>query len=264
MALRRLPIPREHGAWAILLAAAALAWAHPWVRGWPAAVLTLLFAVAFAIQEPIRGAAMGRERPRWGWIAAYATFLLGGAAYLVATGLAAVLVPAALFGIALTAADLALRRRRRQRQLALRLAGGAGLTLLLPAVLSLGHERPTLYAFLLWALTLTWFGTRVVAVRAQSAARDCDADAARWRWAAVLSQAAVYAGLGALVALRLASPFLAVGYVPGPGSLFVRGPETGMRRTGWREAALLAWFVVGVTLSYHLGGFAGALAPVAE
>ena len=81
---RRLWIPREHGAWAMLLAAIALAWAVPGVRGVPAAVLTILFLLGFAIQEPLRVIVGGRGGViAILWAFAYAVPLLGGAAWLV-------------------------------------------------------------------------------------------------------------------------------------------------------------------------------------
>ena len=95
MNVRRIPFPREHGAWAVLLAALLLAWAHPWARGWPAAVLGILFVLAFAIQAPIRALALGRAG-RWGaWVFFYGTLLLGGAVYLVVGHSMHVLIPAA-------------------------------------------------------------------------------------------------------------------------------------------------------------------------
>ena len=124
--MRAIWIPREHGAWAMLLAAIALAWAVPGVRGFPAAVLSVLFLLGFAIQQPLRVITGGRGG--WAavlWALAYAVPLLGGAAWLVWTCHVYLLVPLAAAGLVLTGVDLALRRRGHHRNFLVRLVGAA-------------------------------------------------------------------------------------------------------------------------------------------
>ena len=79
MNVRRIPVPREHGAWAVLFASLLLAFAH--VRSGSAVVLAVLFVLAFAIQQPLRELAAGRRG--WPWVAAYGVPLVLGAGYLV-------------------------------------------------------------------------------------------------------------------------------------------------------------------------------------
>jgi hypothetical protein len=238
--VRRIPFPREHGAWAMLLAAAALAWAHPWARGWPAAVLTLLFVLAFAIQQPLRQVTAGR--PGWRWIALYGALLLAGTVWLVVACDMRFLVPAAAAGMVLTAIDLRLRRTHSHRTFLLRFVGGAGLTLVLPAILAAMHPAYAGYALTLWALTLAYFATRILRVRR---ARGLDRRALVW------TQVALYALLALFVARGWAAPGVVVAFVPGTVSALRAAPGESLRTVGWHEMAHLAWFVSVVTLSYH-------------
>ena len=239
----------------MLLGAGILAWAHPGVWGWPAVVLVVLFFLAFGVQEPLRALASGRRGP-WGrWVAAYGVLLIAGAAFLVVEHGLYVMVPAAVLGVLLTGVDLLARRRGAHRAMGFRLAGGAALTLVLPGTLCILHPRWTAYAFALWALMVAYFVTRLVLVRARIAARNRSGAARTWRRAAVWVQVPVYACLLALVAFQQASPWVVAAFVPGTITALLPVREVSLRRTGWIEVGVLAWFVLGVILSYHLGDF---------
>jgi len=251
---RRLRIPREHGAWAMLLAAAALAWALPAVRGWPAAVLTFLFVVAFAIQEPLRAVAVGRgDRAALLWIGIYGAVLLAGAGWLVVECGVYALVPAAILGIGFTAVDLVKRRRGRHRGFLFRLAGGAGLTLVLPATVAVAHPGWVGYALGVWGLTLAYFATRMVAIRRRNEARRQSPAAPAWTRAVLLSQIGLYVVLVSVVVLGAASPWLLLAFVPGSVAALRTQPDRDLRTVGWLEVAHLGWFVAAVIVSYHLG-----------
>jgi len=238
----------------MLLAAAALAWALPSVRGWPAAVLTLLFVLAFAIQEPLRAVAVGRtDRGALAWIGIYGALLLAGAAWLVIACEMYALVPAAILGLGFTGADLAMRRRGRHRGFFFRLLGGAGLTLVLPATVAVAHPGWVGYALGVWGLTLAYFATRMVAIRSRNEARRQSAAAPAWRRSVILSQAGLYVVLGAVAALGAASPWLVLAFVPGTVAALRPQPERDLKTVGWLEVAHLAWFVAAVIVSYHLG-----------
>jgi len=252
MKARRIPLPREHGAWAMLTAAVLLAWAHPWVRGWPAAVLTVLFVLSLAIQEPLRATAAGKQGERR-WIAIYGALLLLGAGWLVARQRAYVLIPAAAAGVLLTGVDLRLRGRKRHHSFLLRLFGVAGLTLALPAILALLHPARAAYALVLWAETLAYFATRLVVLRARNETRRSGPAASGWKRATGLSQAALYGLLVAFVAAGWATPFVFAAYLPGSWAAFHIRTDLELRRVGLREVAQLAWFVVALLASYHLG-----------
>jgi hypothetical protein len=238
--VRRIPFPREHGAWAMLIAAAAVAWAHPWARGWPAAVLTLLFVLAFAIQQPLRQVAAGRRG--WRWILLYGSLLFAGAAWLVVACDMRFLIPAAAAGMVLTAIDLRLRRTHAHRTFLLRFVGGAGLTLVLPAILAAMHPAYAGYALVLWALTLAYFATRILRVRR---ARGLDRRALVW------TQVALYSLVTLFVVRGWATPWVILAFVPGTVSALRAQQGENLRSVGWHEVAHLAWFVTVVTVSYH-------------
>ncbi|MCK6459858.1 MAG: YwiC-like family protein [Planctomycetes bacterium] len=250
---RRLWIPREHGAWAMLLAAIALAWALPGVRGVPAAVLTILFLLGFAIQEPLRVIVGGRGGAvAILWAAAYALPLLGGAAWLVYRYDVYLLVPLACAGILLTAGDLALRRRGRHRSFLVRLVGGACLTLVLPATVAVAHRDMVLYAFAAWGLTLAYFATRFIAIRARNEARWRGHAADAWRSLVLASQAALYIVLLPFAAAGSVTPWILFAFVPGSVEALRPRPGQSIRTTGWMEVPHLAWFVLAVIGAYHL------------
>jgi hypothetical protein len=246
-------IPLEHVAWALLLAAIALAWAVPGMRGLPAVVLTVLFLLGFAIQQPLRVIVQGRGgRAAILWTAAYGLALLGGAAWLVASCEVYVLVPLAGAGLALTATDLALRRRGHHRNLLVRLAGAACLTLVLPATVAVAHPGWVSYAFVAWGLTLAYFATRLVSIRAVTEARWRGRAADAWRDVVLATQAGLYAALLPLVAAGSVSGWILLAFVPGSVTALRRPGEMTMRSTGYAEAAHLAWFVLAVIVTYHL------------
>jgi hypothetical protein len=251
--MRRLWIPREHGAWAMLLAAVALAWAVPGVRGLPAAVLTALFLLGFAIQEPLRVIVGGRGGPTaFLWTAIYGAALLGGAAWLVWTCDIYLLVPLSVAGLALTAVDLALRRKGRHRNMLVRIVGAACLTLVLPATVAVVHPGWISYAFGAWGLTLGYFVTRFISVRARNEARWRGRAADAWRSLVLASQAGLYLVLLPFVASGLVSAWILLAFVPGTvDALRPREPQP-IRATGLKEIPHLAWFVLAVIVTYHL------------
>lgn len=251
--MSRLYIPREHGAWAMLLAAIALAWVVPGVRGLPAAVLTVLFLLGFAIQEPLRVIVGGRGglAPIL-WMLVYGAALLGGAAWLVWSCRVYLLVPLAAAGIALTATDLALRQKGHHRNILVRLLGAGCLTLVLPATVAVRHPGWVAYAFGAWGLTLGYFATRFVAIRARNEARWRGHAADAWRALALATQTAPYLVLLPFVAAGMVSPWLLLAFVPGTIEAFRPLTAQGMRMTGWREVPHLAWFVLALIFTYHL------------
>ena len=59
MTAARVPIPREHGAWGVLLASLLLAYAHAWARSGAMLLLGALFLLSFAVQEPLGASSWG-------------------------------------------------------------------------------------------------------------------------------------------------------------------------------------------------------------
>ena len=248
----RIPFPREHGAWAVLLASLLLALAHPWARDWPALVLALLFVLAFAIQEPLRAMAAGRGRGKGIWLLVYGTLIAVGALYLYLGHEVRVLIPAVALGFLVTAIDLGARRYHLHRRAVFRLIGVAALTLALPGLLCIVHPERAGYAFLLWAMVVIYFTSRLTYIRAVIAARRGENGSLATVWAA---QAALYAALVVIVLLRLAPAWILAAFVPATLVIFLPLRDTSLRRAGWREALLLLWFVAAVLVGYHIGGF---------
>jgi len=241
----------------MLIAGGALAWAHPSVWGWPAAVLLALFFLAFAIQEPLRAVVARRRGDWWRWILGYGSLLLAGASWLVVEHDLYLLLPAAGLGVLLTVGDLIARRFGLHRALIVRMAGGGVLTLVLPGTLCMLHPTMHAYAFVLWALTVAYFVTRLLFVRERlCAARDKPQPALRH--ASRLSHLVTYAGVGTLVATGLAGPLAFAAFVPATIQSLRPTPPTTARRIGLAEVALLAWFVVVLVLSFHALGFTPA------
>jgi hypothetical protein len=237
----------------MLLAAVALAWAVPGVRGWPAAVLTALFLLGFAIQQPLRVIARGKwDRSAVLWAVLYGGALLGGAAWMVAICKVYALVPLAAAGIVLTATDLMLRRHGMSRNFWVRLLGAACLTLVLPATVAVAHPGWVSYAFGAWALTLAYFATRFVAIRARNEARWRGPAAEAWRALVLAMQAGVYVVLLPLVGAAVVSPWILLAFVPGTVAVLRPAPEERIDVVGWKEVPHLAWFVVAVIVTYHL------------
>lgn len=249
MSVRRIPFPREHGAWAILFACLLLAWAHPWARVWPATVLALLFVVAFAIQEPLRTAARDGVTATWRWIALYGALLAAGTAYLVVAHRMHLLLPAACAGALLTAVDLAARRYRLHRSAALRLAGAAALTLVLPGMLCLYHPERTGYAFALWWLLVAFFASRLPVVRLRIAARRGETAA---RTGVLPAQALLYVSVTILVLLGQAPALAFLAVAPATAAALAPARRPSLRRAGWLEVVWLFWFVAVLIGAYHL------------
>jgi hypothetical protein len=230
--LRRIPVPREHGAWAVLFASLLLAFSH--VRSGPAVVLAVLFVLAFAIQQPLRELAAGRRG--WPWVAAYGIPLVLGAGYLVLVHRVTLLIWVALFGVLLTAFDLAARRYHVHRSAGVRIAGAAGLSLVVPGMLCLYHPERAGYAWTLWWMIVVYFVARMPVVRARIHGR------LSWPLFAA-SQAALYAS-----ALIFTPVWTLIGIVP-QTFVFHRGS---MRRAGWTEGLLILAYVACLVGSYHL------------
>ena len=194
-------IPREHGAWAMLLApfAAAVILARQW--GWELIPALVAVVGVFVLREPLvvwlRGRPSEAARGR--------RFLLGYALPTAAAGLVLLwrLPPAPLVTIGAAAAGLMalstwLILHNRQRSLLLQLASAAGLNGAgVVAWLAAGHDLDP-RVFWLWALLFAHSAAAVLVVHARLEARKAQPPE-MWRQAA-LAQAALAAGAAALLA----------------------------------------------------------------
>ncbi len=209
-------MPREHGAWGMLLQpfAAAAILAGEWTPALAAALLAAL--TVFLMREPLLVLARQRwvwREPRpesakaWRWLAAEAAVAVACAAYLwfVLPRLPLVLLGGA--AAAMTLAAVAITLRNRQRSAAFQMAVSASLSAscLLAALAATG--RVPAWAWQLWALLTLHSVTAIFVVHARLARRTKQA---RHAFANAMRMDAAQLALAATVAfaagIRLAAP----------------------------------------------------------
>ena len=222
-------------------------------------LLALLFLLTFAVQAPLREVATGRGGRAWVWLIAYLAGCVAIVVYLVARYGAILLLPAGFFAAVFTGVDLVARRRKLHRSIGHRIAGAAGISLLLPAMLCLFHPDMLAYSFVLWGLVLLYFVSRMPLVRAHGAVRKDPAAAPGWRMKLFWTQVALLVLLGVAIATRLIAPWVLVAYLPGVVAALL--PVRGLTnpQLGKREAIILVWFLAWLVVGFHLGAFDGLL-----
>ncbi len=203
--------------------------------------------------------AAGRGRRAWGWLIAYLAACVAIVVFLVTRYGAILLLPAGFFAAIFTGVDLVARRKKLHRSIGHRIAGAAGISLLLPAMLSLFHPDMLAYSLVLWALVVLYFVSPMPLVRAHGAVRKDPAAAGPWRIKLIWTQVALLALVGIAIAMRLVAPWILVAYLPGvvTAVLPVRGLTN--PQLGKREIGILIWFLAWLVASYHLGAFEGLL-----
>ncbi|MBI3892902.1 MAG: YwiC-like family protein [Candidatus Wallbacteria bacterium] len=230
--------PRQHGAWTILAASAALGFAV----GGPVRVPTLFLATAVFCGFLGRQAAetwlgLARGDARRNAVAALYLLYLG---LCITTGLAAAahglwfLLPIGAAGMSAAAASLLLGRLGRSASLAVDLVGLAGLGLVAPAFEYCTSGELTQRTAALWLLSTLFFAGRPFQVRfftRHRAAQSSLSQRLRAGWPTLAYQSfALIAALGLAAATHAANPWLvslaflpvaalaAVSVMRGPGS----------------------------------------------
>jgi hypothetical protein len=211
-------LPREHGAWGMLLQpfAAAAILAGRWTPALPVALLAAL--AVFLMREPLLVLArqhwVWRERrpetPRaWRWLAAELAVAAAAGVYLFRTlpPLPLAMLGAAAAGMTLLSVWVALRNRQRAVPFQLAVAASLGANALLAALAATGAVP--LWAWLLWALLTLHSAAAIFVVHARLAARTADARRA-YRAAVRFDAVQLAIGAGVFFALGLfpASPLL--------------------------------------------------------
>ncbi len=253
------PVPREHGAWGLLLqpftAAALLAEPLDWAL-LPALVLVLL---GFLLREPL----LILARQRWVWkapnpdtprAARWLLVELGGiAACLAALSLRAPVatlaaLSGAALGLTLAAVWFALTNRQRSVWLQLISAGGLGLSALLVA--SLGGGPIPGWAWQLWAILTLHASVSILVVRSRLeriAARKANGGqnggGGKFSRAALFGALAQVAAAMAVMPLnaRLAAPLLFSGVMHGIERRKIESAGAAgepLRRVGYRALAV--------------------------
>ena len=250
---RALIIPREHGAWGLLLiplftgVAAGFASAH---RAWPLLVFTMATLSLFWLRTPLESltdtgsltAHTSGER----WTALIASVCLGAVSVACLTGLmwkgrnSKLLFLGAATALAFVA-QAVLRMFGRRARLAAQLVGIVGLTCTAPAAYYIGTGRLDGRAFVLWAVNWIFAGNQIhfvqLRIRAARAVTFSEKfDRGRFFF---LAQPAL------LVALTLASrwwvlpPLVIIAFAPAlvrGTQWFFRKPESlDVRKLGWSE-----------------------------
>lgn len=250
---RALVVPREHGAWGLLLVplfTGIVAGIAPAYRVWPLLLFTAAALFLFWVRTPVESllgsgtvsAYTARERRT----ALIASLVLAGAA---ATCLAALLwggrnsqlVHIGLIAAASLAVQTVLRRFGRGMRLASQLAGAIALTATAPAAYYLGAGHLGNRALTLWAANWAFACDQIHFVQLRihaSRAIGFGEKFARGKYffvaQALLSAALLFASLW-----RLIPPLVIVAFIPAIARgtrWFFRGPEPlNVRELGWSE-----------------------------
>lgn len=261
----RLPLPREHGAWAMFFV--------PLTVGIGAAnrsdAATLLFALTafgfFLLRYPLAVALKSRapdvRAHAWRWSAIYAALtLVSGTTLLLVTQLA-LLAGLAVLGFASLAIYLGFAVRRAEMSLAGEWLGIAGLALAAPGAYLVATRALDATAFAIYALNVGYFGgtvsyikfkvreqLRVVAPNASLTARLW---AGRWTLAyhaLTLGVVLALAGIGwtpMVLTLAFGLPLCKV-----VGGLLLRPARLNVPRLGFIELGVTLGFVFIVLLAY--------------
>lgn len=240
----RLSLPREHGAWAMLLLPliAALLIARDHGAGRWLVVPVVLFG--YAAREPLRHCWRGHaERQEVVWLVAYVVVVSAAAAALIsATGRTTWLAAAAVCAVATLISTLPAVHHH-ARSLAAQLVGALALPLaaVVGTLASAAGSGATLY--LLFAL---YNLTAVTHVRSQLMARHAGRNprrhpaAHRARLVSLWALITTVLGVAAVSAGQVAPRWVLVAYLPGwsrivVGYLFGHHPTHSVRRLGWTE-----------------------------
>jgi hypothetical protein len=231
----RPPLPREHGAWGILLVpfATAIGVAGRW--NWPVTLL-LVSVLAFYV------ARTSWLKRQWRWVAGLLTLSVAAALPLVVAWkmwwlpvFAVVALPVAV--------------RPTGRSTGGQLAGAVGLTLTAPAAWYVATGRLDGMAAGLWGANAAYFAGGVLYVRMhlEAARRLPGARTVNVAYHAVLTGFVLALGIAGVISWGVAAAF-APAVVRALIGSWRLGPELRLKRLGWTEVAhsvvfsgLLAW-----------------------
>jgi hypothetical protein len=250
---RALIVPREHGAWGLLLVplftgvAAGFASAH---RAWPLLVFTMATLSLFWLRTPLESligtgsltARTSRER----WTALIASVCLGAVSAACLTALmwkgrnSGLLVFGAATALAFVA-QAVLRKFGRRARMAAQLVGTVGLTCTAPAAYYIGAGRLDERAFVLWAANWIFAGNQIhfvqLRIRAARAATFSEKfDRGRFFF---LAQLVFLVALTFASRWRVLPPLVIIAFVPalvrGTQWFFQKPESLDVRKLGWSE-----------------------------
>ncbi len=256
------PLPREHGAWALLygpMAAGLLA-----ARGLGGAGLLLMVAATalFLAREPVarlvRGSRHGVRpdlRRLWiRWAAGWAALGLACVVILVTVFERGRLLLLGTGALPLLGVHLWLTERREDRSTPAELLGIVALTLTAPAAWYTVTGRITPDGWWLWFLCVLYFSSAVFFVKMQVSRFLKTERFVSLRRRHVAYHAVMVVCVAAATAAGPVSPWIASGYVPilvrsAAGALW--GPKKlNLKRLGFLEVAYTCWFVLWLGLGW--------------
>jgi hypothetical protein len=250
---RALIVPREHGAWGLLLVplftGVAAGMASPW-RIWPTIVFTVAALALFWLRTPLESllgtsplTARGPEERRIAIKAAIglaAIFIACIAALLWKGQNLKLLLIGCAAAIAFVAQDI-LRRQGRKTRMAAQLAGAMGLTLTAPAAYYVASGHLDHRALALWLANWIFAGNQIHFVQLRIHAARSAGFAERFAQGRVflLAQPAVLLVLGLAAVYRLAPPLLVIAFIPavvrGTYWFFQKPAPLDVTKLGWSE-----------------------------
>jgi hypothetical protein len=250
---RALIVPREHGAWGLLLVplftgvVAGFASEH---RIWPLLMFTVAALSLFWLRTPVESligtSSLTANTERERRTALVASILLAALATACLTGLMwkgqnlqlLFLGAATVFALVV---QTGLRRLGRGARMAAQLVGAIGLTCTAPAAYYIGTERLCERAFILWAANWIFAGNQIhfVQLRIHSARASTFSQKFAQGKLFFLAQPVFVASLVVASFWRVFPPLVIVAFVPAlvRGTLwFFRKPESlDVRSLGWSE-----------------------------
>jgi len=250
---RALIVPREHGAWGLLLVplftgvAAGLASAH---RTWPLLVFAMATLSFFWLRTPLESligtGSLTAHTPGERWTALIASVCLGAVSAGCLTGLMwkgrnselLFLGAAAAFAFV---AQAVLRKFGRKARMAAQLVGTVGLTCTAPAAYYIGTGRLDERAFVLWAANWIFAGNQIhfVQLRIRAARAATFSEKFGRGWFFFLAQPALLVALIFALRWRVLPPLMVIAFAPAlvrGTQWFFRKPESlDVKKLGWSE-----------------------------
>lgn len=268
VSLRGVPMPREHGAWAMLIVPVWVGIGAAGVVSGPVILFALtafgFFLLRYPLMLAIKSRAPAARANALRWSAAFLAFTLVWSAALVILSPNWLLIPLGALGFASLAVYLWNSARRAEMTTAGEWTGIAGLALGAPGAYSVSTGRLDTTAVMLYLLNLFYFGGTVFYVKFKvreqpRLVRVSDPWIARL-WAGrvtlvyhllVLALVASFAGLGILPAL---APIAFIPVVCKAIGGVVTSPSPSrlnLRRLGFIELGFTMVFALVILMAYH-------------
>jgi len=249
------PLPKEHGAWAVLygpflLTLAALGGFEPRI-----VVLAIAITAAFFAHEPLSKLVRSSRHPasrervlEWrGWLSFYLLAALVCGLYLMLRHQLWLLIPFGLMTTLLFVLHLSLIGRRQERGIWGELIGIVGLTATAPAACYVLKGEWSNECTLLWLLSLLYFASGIFYVKMRVSRFLKVAQHRKRVLHCILYHVFLFGVLVLLIGYGLIAPFLILAYMPliirAAVGLLAREKRLDIRRIGYTELAHAVLFV---------------------